>query len=148
MRTGALATLRGWVGETGSFRSRGAPSEAGRATCSGSGGCRPLTADGVEGGLGVPLEALAQLQRVLLLVQQRVRRAVHGPVNKPGGRSCRCRNAPRFSFRPRAGVQPGKRSVSGEGGQATEDGKPHRSRRNRPPDEGRRRQCVDQAGCP
>lgn len=44
-----------------------------------------LTADGVEGGLGPPLEALAQLQRVLLLVQQRVRRAVHGPAPGPAG---------------------------------------------------------------
>lgn len=48
-----------------------------------------LTADGVEGGLGPPLEALAQLQRVLLLVQQRVCRAVHGPGPVPSrsGRS-------------------------------------------------------------
>lgn len=42
-----------------------------------------LTADGVEEGLGPPLEALAQLQRVLLFVQQRVRRAVHGPSSVP-----------------------------------------------------------------
>lgn len=62
-----------------------------------------LTADGVEGGLGPPLEALAQLQRMILLVQQRVRRAVHGPAPArpvPAGpflssaRRVRCRPAP------------------------------------------------------
>lgn len=65
--------------------------------------CCPLLADGVEGGLGPPLEALAQLQRVVLLVQQRVRRAVHGPAPArpvPAGpflssaRRVRCRPAP------------------------------------------------------
>ncbi|XP_070615084.1 phosphopantothenate--cysteine ligase isoform X2 [Erythrolamprus reginae] len=42
------------------------------------GGRLEVVADGVEGGLRVPLEALAQLQGTLLLVQHRVRRAVHG----------------------------------------------------------------------
>ena len=73
-----------------------------------------LTADGVEGGLGPPLEALAQLQRMILLVQQRVRRAVHGPaparpvpagpfLSSAPGEGERDRGRVRRALRPREG---------------------------------------------
>lgn len=87
-RSGVCGRRRSAAGAGGRGTGRGEPGREG-----GGRGCRggprreeegmALTADRVEGGLGPPLEALAQLQRVLLLVQRRARRAVHVPSPVP-----------------------------------------------------------------